>query len=415
MSESSGPASRALVFEPDYLGHQPAYVRALASWLGRNAVPVDVTFVVGRPLLERLRAEDGFELERNGGVKVSVLSDEETARCTQGGLVRRAIARWGVMCERLDVTGASHAHILFLDPFQLPLALGRSPGPGRTLSGILFRPSIHAVGDGGDAQATERFRDALKATLYGRMLGNASLTRVLTLDPFFPQYARGRFAHGDKVRALPDPIIEDSTASGEIGADVVSAPAGGRTMFLMFGALTVRKGVLEILQALIALPTAVRARVQLVLAGRIDPDCAAEVEELRRRLESIDPGSESLRVVDRFLSTAELKWLVARSEVVLATYRRHVGSSGALMWAAQHGKPVLAQDYGLVGALVREYRLGEVVDSTNPAAIAAAVSHFTDAGARRSLSANADWSRFLAGRSADEFAEQVMDAIREAA
>ena len=413
MSDRRTP--HALIFEPEHLGHQPAYVHALASWLQRNAVPIDVTFVVARPLLERLRAEDGFDLERSTAIQVSVLSDEQTSRCTQGGMVRKAMARWGIVCDRLESTGATHAHMLFLDPFQLPLALGRSPGAGRTLSGILFRPSIHAIGENGNVPAAERFRDALKATLYGRMLRNASLSRVLTLDPFFPQFAQARFAHGDKVRALPDPIIEDSAASGVIGVEVVSAPTDGRAMFLMFGALTARKGVLEILQALLVLPTEVRARIRVVLAGRIDADCAAEVAELRRRLESVDPGGESLRIVDRFLSTAELEWLVARSDTVLVTYRRHVGSSGALVWAARHGKPVLAQDYGLVGALVREYRLGEVVDATDPAAIAKAMIGLADTDTRQSLASNADWQRFLAGRSADEFAGQIMDTIREAA
>jgi glycosyltransferase involved in cell wall biosynthesis len=405
----------ALIFEPEHLGHQPAYVHALASWLQRNAVPMEVTFVVGRPLLERLRAEDSFDLERSVAVGVSVLTDDEVSRCTQGSVARKAMARWSVVCGRLAATGATHAHVLFLDPFQLPLALGRSPGHGRTLSGILFRPSIHSLGASDHVPAAERFRDSLKAALYGRMLRNSSLTRVLTLDPFFPQHARERFANGAKVRTLPDPIIEDSTASGVIGVDVVSAPVDGRAMFLMFGALTVRKGVLEILQALLALPADVRARIRVVLAGRIDPECAAQVAELRRRLESVDAGAESLWVVDRFLSTAELEWLVERSETVLVTYRRHVGSSGALVWAARHGKPVLAQDYGLVGALVREYRLGEVVDATDPEAIAAAIVGLADPDTRRSIAANADWRRFLAGRSADEFASQVVDAIREAA
>jgi len=76
---------------------------------------------------------------------------------------------------------------------------------------------------------------------------------------------------------------------------------------------------------------------------------------------------------------------------------------------------VLAQDYGLVGALVREYRLGEVVDATDPAAIAKAMIGLAETDTRQSLASNADWQRFLAGRSADEFAGQIMDTIREAA
>ena len=410
------PAGPVLVFEPEHLGHQPSYVRALASWLERTASGRPVTFVVGARLLERLQAEDEFDLQASRGANVSVLSDDEVRRCTEGGLARKAMARWNILSERIETAGASHAHVLFLDPFQLPLALGLRPPGGKTLSGILFRPSVHGVAcPGDDIPVGERLRDALKATLYGRMLRNPSLTRVLTLDPFFPDYARRSFRAGDKVFALPDPVIADVAANGAIGPDVSAAPASGRVVFLMFGALAARKGVLEVLRALLALPVEVRAQVRLVLAGRIDSDCAAEVESLRSRVAEWDRGGASLCVVDRFLTTAELEWLVSRADVVLATYRRHVGSSGALVWAAQHRKPVIAQDYGLVGALVREYRLGETVDATRPEAIAASIERCASSRTRGALADQADWQRFLAGRTADEFAAQVFGAVQEAA
>ena len=77
-----------------------------------------------------------------------------------------------------------------------------------------------------------------------------------------------------------------------------------------------------------------------------------------------------LRIEDRWLDRAELAVLVERSDVVLAPYQRFVGSSGVLMWAARAGRPVLAQEYGLVGRLTRDHRLGAVADSSDPAHLA---------------------------------------------
>jgi hypothetical protein len=40
------------------------------------------------------------------------------------------------------------------------------------------------------------------------------------------------------------------------------------------------------------------------------------------------------------------------------------------LWAALNGRPVLAQDYGLVGRLTREHKLGLSVDACAPPEIA---------------------------------------------
>lgn len=406
---------RVLVFEPEHLGHQPGFVRALAAWLGRHAVPFDVSFLVGEPLLARLREDHAAGLAGPAGTEVRVLTDGELQACTAGSLRTKAMARWRVLQRHLRLSGATHGHALFLDPFQLPLALGMRLGSGHTLSGILFRPSVHySQASGTRAPWRERWRDALKRRLYLRMLHNPDLRLVLTLDPYFPAYARQAFESGHKVVALPDPVLGEASGVGAVADDVRAALQAGRATFLLFGALDARKGVPATLRALARVPAEARRGLRVVLAGRLDADCRARVAELTAGLRDADRDSQSLCVVDRFLTTAELDWLVARSDVVLAPYHRHVGSSGALIWAARHGKPVLAQDYGLIGALVRDYRLGVTADTTDPAAIAVAMQRLVDPATRAALAQSARWADFLAGRAADDFAQQLYAAVGEA-
>jgi glycosyltransferase involved in cell wall biosynthesis len=126
---------------------------------------------------------------------------------------------------------------------------------------------------------------------------------------------------------------------------------------------------LEVLDALRLLPTHISKRAALLLAGRIDPAIHSAIKERCSALARERPDLW-LRIEDRWLSRAELEVLVARSDVVLAPYQRFVGSSGVLMWAARAGRPVLAQEYGLVGRLTRDHRLGAVVDSSDPARLA---------------------------------------------
>ncbi len=412
MSERRTP--RVLIFEPEHLGHQTAYVHALASWLERNAVPADVTFVVGRPLLERLRAEDSFDLERSAAVRVSALSDEETYRCTQGGIVRTAMARWAILCDRLEAAGGTHAHILYLDPLQLPLALQRRLPLGATLSGILFRPSVHEIyASSARLSRAEHARDRRKRLLYRMMLRNPALTDVLSLDPYFPQFAAAEFRHGRKVRALPDPVVTVPVAAGaeDVAADLRESVHGRAVVFALFGALAERKGVLQVLDALARMPATARDASRVVLAGRIDPAIASEIAGRARSLGEEHRAAGCLRVVDRYLTTPELDWLVRQSSVILAPYQRFVGSSGVLGWAATARKPVIAQDYGLVGALVRDYRLGLAVDTSDSARIAEAMAQMVQPGQLEVAAAAARWEAFLAERRPEAFAAAVFAGL----
>ena len=131
------------------------------------------------------------------------LEPREVARCRHRNLAVSGFARWRVMRRYLRRTAADAGHFMGLDHPTLPLALGLGAG-GRRVTGILFRPSVHyrefrLIGPG----RSERLRDARKAVLYRLMLRNPALAGVLSLDPYFPSYARTRYRGGRKVAALP--------------------------------------------------------------------------------------------------------------------------------------------------------------------------------------------------------------------
>jgi glycosyltransferase involved in cell wall biosynthesis len=406
-----GASRRVLVFEPEHVGHQPAYVRMLAEWLLARNYPERVTFAVSTALLDRLRAEDDLDLVAQRGVDVVVLVPADATACWSGPLYRRSFRRMALLGTLLRQTAASHVVAMFLDPLQLALALGlRLPG-GARISGILFRPSIHAVyGATRGASWGERVRDTRKRLLYRLMLRNVTLERVLSLDPYFPAFADAVLAAHGRVVVLPDPVVSVPSVAerGSVGADLKAAFAGGRVSFSLFGALTDRKGVLQAIDALAALAPAVREGVRLVLAGRVDPAIAQSLSQRVGALSAAAGNGDSLRIVDRYLTTEELAWLVQRSDAILAPYQRFVGSSGVLTWAASARRPVIAQAYGLIGALVRDYHLGLTVETEDPAKIATAMATFADRSRLQEVARVARWADFCAGRSAADFAAGVL-------
>jgi glycosyltransferase involved in cell wall biosynthesis len=409
---------RVLFFEPEHLGHQPSYVRAVAEWLDRERPPLEAVFSVSADLVARLRDEDGVELARIA--RLRLLEPGDLAACNDGPIYRRGMARWRLILREMSAAGASHAHALFLDPLQLPLALGHDAGDDRGISGILFRPSVHDVyRESSGRGLRERVRDQLKRVSYAGMLRNPSLKAVLSLDPLFPAYAHRRFAEGGKVRSVPDPIIEAESGGAPSAPAPAAKPVAGqrepRCCFLLFGALSERKGVKVVLQALESMSDEQRGQVRVLLAGRLDEDCRAAVAGARARLAEAGRETEELEVLDRFLSTDELAALVRQCDVVMAPYQRHVGSSGALVWAARHGRPVLAQQYGLVGAMVRRHGLGVSVDSSDVHSVADAMVRLSCPRERAGACRAEGQVEFLAGRSADEFARRVCETVLEVA
>src|SRR3546814_14644487 len=114
------------------------------------------------------------------------------------------------------------------------------------------------------------------------------------------------------------------------------------------------KGILRLLDALLLLPPEIAARTAVVIAGKV----AAEIaEDVSRRIAEVSRKRPDLwlHTKNRHLSSGEIDALVDRCDVVLAPYQRFVGSSGVLLWAASRGRPLLAQDYGLVGRLTADH------------------------------------------------------------
>jgi glycosyltransferase involved in cell wall biosynthesis len=337
-------------------------------------------------------------------IRVVALSPLERRLCTLRLLSVSAFARWWTMRRHLRRSGAQHGFFLMLDLLSLPLALGLGAGGRRRLSGILFRPSVHygAIGPYKPSRG-ERLRDSRKALLYRLMLRNPALERVLSLDPFFPAHARSHYRKGDKVVALPDPA---NPPVGCGSADGAGFAPSGRVGFLLFGYLTERKGPLALLDALFLLPRDVAARVAVLFAGRIDPALREQIKQRQSDLARHHPDLW-LRIDDRRLDQAELASLVRQCDVVLAPYQRFVGSSGVLLWAAVSGRPVLAQEFGLVGRLTRDHRLGVSVDASDPSHIAREIVRMVESGPSTFIDGAAAAS-FAAARSPQRFASLVL-------
>jgi glycosyltransferase involved in cell wall biosynthesis len=403
----AGPRRHLLVFEPAPEGHALEWLQHLVEH-HRSLPDTELTIVCAAPLHEALAHDPAAT--RDSRCVVLALAADEQAACLHRSLVVAAFARWRTMRRYLRRTGADLGFFLSIDLLALPLALGL--GVERPISGILFRPSVHyrAIDSGpaGKPTVKERLRELRKDVLYRLMLRSPHLGPLLSLDPYFPAYARGHYAGGDKVRGIPDPALPARAATHDT-PDVTDFPPANRVGLLLFGHLTERKGPLVLLDALRLLPPPLRERVAILLAGRIDAALRPAIEERVAHLRALE-HAPWIGLEDRRLDEAELALLVQRSAVVLAPYQRFVGSSGVLLWAARGGRPVLAQDYGLVGRLVREHRLGATTDSSRPDSVARTIERMVTEGPHRFIDRDAA-ARFVTERTPGRFAAAVFATL----
>jgi glycosyltransferase involved in cell wall biosynthesis len=394
---------KILVFEPDAEGHSLEWLEHLMAFVAEKADGTEICVLAAAGLCEALaRSIPANAADR---IRLVPLSARERRLCTVRMLSLAAFARWWTMRRHMRLSGAQLGFFLMIDLLSLPLALGFGMG-GRRVSGILFRPSVHygALGPYAPSRG-ERLRDVRKALLYRLMLRNPALSRVLSLDPFFPAYARAHYPHGDKVHELPDPAhpaVELTALAG--GPDDFVPP--GKVGFLLFGYLAERKGPLAVLEALRRLAPTTARRVAVLFAGRVDPALRDRIGQICHELKTEQPDLW-LRIDDRRLDRAELAALVRQSDVVLAPYQRFVGSSGVLLWAARAGRPVLAQEFGLVGRLTRDHGLGVAVDSSDPALLASEITRMVECGPATFID-RAAAERFAAAQTPERFASLVL-------
>lgn len=391
-----------LIFEPDAQGHQREWLEHLIDHAA--AIAPDATlWIVAAPELQPALAA-----RLNDRVRLLVLKPGEAALCRHSSLLISGFARWWLMRRYARRVKADACHFLALDHLSLPLAMGLGVGR-RRLSGILFRPSVHygVIGPYSPSLA-ERLRDMRKTLLYRLMLRHRDLSTVLTLDPYFTRHAEIHYAGGAKLRNVPDPVYPVGPVANDI--DAASYFPADRQGFLLFGYLTERKGILVLLDALARLGAETASKVSVLLAGRLDPVIRDEVVARCNALAESSPRLV-LNLADRWFDGAELDALVLHSAVVLAPYQRFVGSSGVLLWAARAGRPVLAQDFGLIGRLVEDNHLGLTVDACDPASLAAGITRMVADGPTGFLDTTAAQD-FAARRTPRSFANAVYASLQ---
>ena len=414
-SSSSTPESdrKILLFDLSIRGHHPNYIQHLIRYWFEVKLSGNLDIVVSPRFLQE--HSDVVQLAQDygkGNIQfIAIAPEEETSlksRKSKFNRTWRNFHEWQLLCRYASKLKATHCLILYFDTYFLPLTFGVNPPC--SFSGIYFRPTFHYAQFSGYATSRRDFWQKWREKwLLSWILSNRKLKTLFCLDPFAVKHLNSlRSPH--KAIHLPDPVeryqgstldaLEIESSKQKLGID------HNRRVFLLFGALNQRKGVHQLLEAILHLSPQLCQNLCLVLLG--ESSIASQLETQINTVCQTKP----VQIIRRyeFVTEQEIQTYFQLADVILAPYQRHVGMSGILLLAAAAGKPVLSSNYGLMGEIVRRYCLGLTVDSTKPREIGEGLIQFL----RESPAQFCDETQmasFVQQNSAEKFARVIFDHL----
>ncbi len=384
-------------FDTDWEGHHPHHIAVLGRYMLKFKAFDKVLFAVPNELKKRalnfLASEDNKEK-----LHFMQLDDElEKVRYVKNKWVRHFLY-WKLGCSIACQKRADMLFFAVMDDVLLGSAFGRNYNPGLSISGLIFRASMHYQ----EARngLISSMREFAKSTAIQRTLKRGNFVRLLTLDPYFAEFAKKELINGYKVEFLPEPY--------DLYKVYYTSPfreQQDKIRFLFYGSMQARKGIKPLLEALEILPPFIKEKSEFRFCG--EGPMVSFIQEYKKKLLT---AGVHITLDARYLSQNELDAEIKRADVILAPYLNHIGSSGVLVTAAAYRKPILSQDTMMIGREIRRYKLGEAVNTHDPKAIADAIVRLCEGGIDK-IVRSAEFDRYLQRHGEEKFARMILQLI----
>ncbi len=242
-----------------------------------------------------------------------------------------------------------------------------------------------------------------------RVLTHPDARTVFFLDQAVLPRFQGKYSA--QIAYLPDPVRLPTSAPTEASLAETRRRFGiphDRKLFLMFGDLRARKGVWKLCAALHHLTRQELASICVAFVGHADPLIE---ERLRAQIAALADQPIVLVREPAYVSDAVRDQWFEIADVVLAPYILHTGSSGVLMLAAAHRRPSISQDFGQMGRLTDDFRLGVTADTRDPEDLARALRAYLGPEPPPGWDAEVAYE-FARSQSCERFARALVDPLR---
>ncbi|MGP1371584.1 MAG: glycosyltransferase [Almyronema sp.] len=353
---------KIMLFDLAVEGHHPSYIRHLITYWHDEALTGSL-FVVVSPTFFQDHA-NVVNLSNSSTKFVAISSDEATKLAQTKSIIQQSFLEWKLHCKYAKELQVNHSLLMYFDHLQLPIVMGqKSPC---SFSGIYFRPTFHYKYF---ANYTPCLKDLWRAwrqkVLLFFTLKNKQLKALLTLDSYAIKHIKLLASSEKIVKHIADPVLVPSITHQQ--TQKLRADLGideQKKVFLLLGHVCERKGIFQVLEAMRLLPQHVADQCCLLLVGKISQSIRLK---LLANIDSLLKTSPvQAMVIEGYQPEEKISLYFSMTNYVLALYQKHVGMSGVVILGAAYQKPILASNYGLIGKIVCDQKLGYTLDSTSP-------------------------------------------------
>ncbi|AEI47990.1 glycosyltransferase [Runella slithyformis] len=364
---------RTLIYDRDISGHHLDYLQFLVEYLKNTPEEVRsrFVFVVHEGARERFQKEESL-------IRFHYIDSGQLAAFSAlTSVLQRATAEMRYLVTLVQQYEVERLIFMHIDAFQYELGKRSTSRLGVKFSGLLFLPfrKYYESGTTLKDKIRREWRGWRKGWQMRWMLRNPRLERIFFLnDRQGVEEYNARF--GPRFEHLPDPIDLRQRASAPVEElrSLYGIPAG-RTVFLIYGHLSSRKNIPNILAALQLLNSKQRSRLCLLICGEpekgYESTLFASIHEAQKKYPELGFSNHF-----QFFNPAATNEVFKIADIVLVPYIHFFSSSNILGLAAKYGKPLIASKLGVMGALVNQYQLGITVAPNSPEAIANAMSDY---------------------------------------
>lgn len=352
---------RIMIFEPLMGGHVLEYLHHI--YIGATKDIGNKYIFVISPYFEDVKKE--YNWPDSDNIQIHLLSKEEVCNCDKtSSPIKNSVLRSILVKEYVKKFNIDSVFLIFLMAY-MPYLLFILPSRTK-VSGIVYRIFIH-----NEVRTKSKLYSMVEWVRYWLLAKNHSLNKIMILNDEYSVGILNKTLHTTKFVFLPDPFSSIQGEVRDLRKDLSIEKK--QRLFVHLGALSKRKGTIEILDAISLIGEEKRDEYVFYFAGCIFGDIK---DEFYNKFNHLKEKGYLVKLKDEYCSYAFLASLSYSADCILIPYFNTCQSSGILGYASYYKTPVIGPSKGLLGNVIRNYKLGYTLDVITPSSIANTILEF---------------------------------------